>query len=323
MSTTTLTGNDYRVFIGKETALGSGKTNVTSINIGTAAGEVVWLPDTFNYVYEPSQIDTGSKSTIPLSTPCELKAGHSNYKVTLSGYFSDDHEILLKALTGESASTYDIDGLPTLDGYVIERVWSDVATSPFHVDKAVGCQLQQLKITGQSGDLVRYEATFTAQNVTRETTQAFTGTDPGVNCTEGYNFGDVTGTLNFGDTTHLKSFSITLTNEMADDATQYQNSNTILSLIPVKVTGELNYVTNYYSTATDKAGESKVYSATPLVEVIKLNNGTLDMQFTMNTQVTSYTLADPDKALFENNVTSRLIYTNTGSPVYPLSVATS
>lgn len=317
MPVTTRTGNDYRVMIGKETAYGSGKTNVTSIDI--ANGEVVWLPDKCELSYEPQQIDTGAKSGVGLSTICEYKPGYLNYTVTLSGYLSDDHVILLKAFTAETSSTYDVDGLPTLDSYVIERVWSETTSTPYAVDKAIGCQLKSLNFSGASGGMVMYEAVFAAKSFTRETTQATTGVDPGVNCTEGYNFGDVTGTLNFGDTTHLKSFSINLTNETPDDASMYQNSNTLATgIIVSKVVGELNYVTNYYSTATDKAGESKIYDSTPLVEVIKFNNGTADWTLTMNTQVTSYTLADPDKALFENNVTSRLVYT-TG--VNPISIA--
>jgi hypothetical protein len=303
------------VLIGKETALGSGKTNSTSIDVSS---EVTWLPDKCEFSYEPQQIETGAKSQTAMSTICEYKAGYQTYTVTLSGYLSHDHLILLKAFTGDSTSPYVVDGLPTLNGYVIERVWSEVTSTPFTVDKAIGCQLKSLKFEGASGGMVNYEAVFSAQTITRETTQAFTGADPGVNCTEGFNFGNVTGTLNFGDTTHLKSFSLQLTNELADDASQFQNSNTLLTLIPAKVTGELNYVTNYYSTDIDKAAESKIYDSTPLVEVLVFNNTTADWTLTMNTQVISYTLADPDKALFENNVTSRLVYT-TG--VNPISIA--
>jgi hypothetical protein len=313
MAVTTRTGNDYRVIIGKETAYGSGKTNVTSIDV---ASEVTWLTDRCEFTFTPTQIDTRAKSGVGLSTPCEFKPGYQTYTVTLSGYLSNEHEILLKAFTGETESTYDIDGLPTLDGYVIERVWSDTTNTPLVVDKAVGCQLRELSFTGASNDMVRYEAVFAAKTINRETTQAFTGAIPARACAKGYNFGDVTGTLNFGDTTHLKSFSLKLTNETPDDASMFQNSNTLPTGITVaKVLGELNYVTNYYSTATDKAGESKVYSDTPLVEVLVFNNTVKDWTLTMNTQVTSYSLPEPESALFENNVTSRLVYTTGANPL--------
>lgn len=316
-------GNNYRVAIGQETSLGSGYTNSTNIRFD----DLTVLPDTINMVGDVAQIDTGAKTQSGLSTLCEYKQGYKQYTVTLSGYLSHEHEILLKALTPDTASPYCIDALPTLKSYVILRIWSDAVSTPYVADKAIGCQLSSLKITGTSGDMIRYEAVFMAQGFEREiASQAITGTDPGVVCTSGFNFGDYDSTteLCFGDTEHLKSFDLSLGYELADDATSYQNSNTRLETIPMKAACEFSYVTNHDTTNTtyDTKAETLLHSDTVLAERLFFKNTVKTWQLDMNGQLSAYTFADPGKALFENQVTERLIYkfTAPSTHAYPLTV---
>jgi hypothetical protein len=304
-------GNNYRVAIGTETALGSGKTNSTSI----AWTEVLTLPDTIELVADIAAIETGAKTQTGLATLCEAKRGYQNYTVTVSGVLSNEHEILLTAmgLTESPTNTYTMDKLPTTNpSYVILRVWSDAPTgtptaNKYTVDKAIGCQLMRLVINGSSGDMVRYEATFMASTYAREATQEITGTDPGTVCTEGFNFGDVTAALYFGNTENVKTFSLTLEHELADDASSFQNSNTRLATIPVKVGGELTYTTNYDTTGTEITAETLLHGASSIAEVFKLVNTSFTWEFTLTGQMTSYSLADPDRQMFENNVTERLV----------------
>jgi hypothetical protein len=316
-------GNNYRVAIGTETALGSGKTNSTSI----AWTEVLTLPDTIELVADIAAIETGAKTQTGLATLCEAKRGYQNYTVTVSGVLSNEHEILLTAmgLTESPTNTYTMDKLPTtIPSYVIMRVWSDAPTGTptadkYKVDKASGCQLMRLVINGSSGDMVRYEATFMAQTYAREATQEITGTDPGTVCTEGFNFGDVTGTFAFGDQDHLKTFSLTLEHEIADDASSFQNSNTRLATIPVKVGGELTYTTNYDTAGNyDKIAESLLhYNIGAITDEIKLENTTMTWTIDTTGQLTTYTLADPDRQMFENNTTQRLV---TDGETYPVKI---
>lgn len=313
---TFLSGNNYRTVIGKETALGSGKTNgVTDI----AWTELTVLPDKCEMVHAVTPISTGNKTQTGLPTLCETKPGYQMDTVTLSGVLSHEHEIILKAFFKDAASPYTMDSVPTLDGYVIMQVWSDDTSTPFIADKAVGCQCVSFNITGTSGDMVKYEAVFTAQSITRRlATVAITGTDPGTACTTGFNFGDVTGTLVFGDTTHLKSFAISLQNNQVDDAAQFQNSNTRLQTIPMNVSGTLNYVTNYYDTATDIAAETFLHGTTENEEMIVVANNIKYWTITMFGQMTEYQRSDPDQQLFDNNVTERLIVPTSG---YPINIA--
>lgn len=316
-------GNNYRVAIGTETALGSGKTNSTSI----AWTEVLPLPDTIELVADIAAIETGAKTQTGLATLCETKRGYQNYTVTLSGVLSNEHEVLLTAfgLTKAPANTYTMDKLPaSIPGLVIMRVWSDAPTgtpvaNKYKVDKASGCQLMRLVINGSSGDMVRYEATFMASTYAREATQEITGTDPGTVCTEGFNFGDVTAIVNFGDGEYLKTFNLTLEHELADDASSFQNSNTRLATIPVKVGGEFTHTTNYDTAGTtDATAEENLHGDAAIIETFTLVNTSFAWSIVLTCQLTSYTLADPDRQMFENNATYRLV---TDGVTYPLTAS--
>lgn len=311
---TFLSGNNYRTVIGKETASGSGRTNATSI----AWDEVTILPDKCEMVRAVTPISTGNKTQTGLPTLCETKPGYKKNTVTLSGVLSHEHEIILKAFFKDTASPYAMDSVPELDGYVIMQVWNDDTLTPFNADIAVGCQCVAFNITGTSGDMVKYEAVFTAINIKRRlATVAITGTDPGTACTEGFNFGDTTGTFTFGETNAFKSFALSMQNNQVDDAAQFQNSNTRLQTILMNVSGTLNVVTNYYDTAADIAAEDNLHGATELFENIILANTTKTWNIEAIGQLTEYQRSDPDQQLFDNNCTIRLIAAGGG---YPISI---
>ena len=158
-----LFGNNYRVCIGKETALGSGKTNATSI----AWTELTVLPDKCEMTRTVNPIETNAKTQTGLPTLCETKPGYQMNTVTLSGVLSHEHEIILKAFFKGASSPYTMDSVPALDGYVIMQVWSDDVATPYIADKAIGCQCVGLKLDGSSGGLITYEATFTCIDYTR------------------------------------------------------------------------------------------------------------------------------------------------------------
>lgn len=311
-----LYGNNYRTVIGKETALGSGKTNATSI----AWTEVTVLPDKCEMTIDKAQIDTGAKTQTGLPTLCEIKSGYEKYTVTLSGVLSDEHEILLKAFFKDAASPYTMDSVPTLDSYVIMQVWAEDTATPYIADKAIGCQLMSLKFDGASGGMITYEAVFMARSyVRRDATVAITGTDPGTVCTKGFNFGDVTASLQYGDTTHLKSFSLSLMNNLVDDAAMFQNSNTILQAIPSTVSGEFSYVCNYYDTASELSAETSINGDSPLTEAIVLTNSEATWSIDITGQLTGYTRADPDDGIYDSNATERLVYDSVGA-AYPIVI---
>lgn len=320
-------GNNYRVLVVEEVTAGA----TPAVAWGTATN---WhlIPDIVEMSEEVAQIETNSKTGTGLATYCENRPGYQNATVTLTGVLSHEHEFLLKGL-GYSHATgvYTLDALPaTFPTFSIVRLWSDALTgnpaNKYVADIAVGCQLSSLKITGGSGDMVRYEATFQSMGITAETTisiaQGATD-DPGTPCVLGFNMGNVTAKLSYGSGNYLKSFELTLGYEIADDATSYQNSNTRLETIPLKATPELSYVTNYDTAGTlDTDRQSILYGETAIEEEIALVmlDGVTTHTWTIatNGQLTSYTFADPGRALFENSVTERLCYYAT--PAYPVTI---
>lgn len=321
-------GNNYRVLVVEEVTAGT-----TPAVAWTTHTNWHLLPDIVEMSEEVAQIETNSKTGTGLATYCENRPGYQNATVTLTGVLSHEHEFLLKGLGYDhKTGVYTLKELPsTFPTYSIVRLWSDAPSgSPaytYTVDKAVGCQLSSLKIMGGSGDMVRYEATFQSMGVTAETTisiaQGATN-DPGNPCVKGFNFGDVTATLNYGSGDYLKSFELTLGYEIADNATSFQNSNTRLETIPLKATPELSYVTNYDTTGTlDTNRQSILYGETAISEEINLimvgsDDFTYTWKIETNGQLTSYTFADPGRALFENSVTERLCYYST--PAYPVKI---
>jgi len=320
-------GNNYRVLVVKETTAGT----TPAVTWATPTN---WhlIPDIVEMSEEVAQIETNSKTGTGLATYCENRPGYQNATVTLTGVLSHEHEFLLKGLGYDyAAGVYTLKELPsTFPTYSIVRLWSDAPTGTpaddYAADIAVGCQLSSLKITGGSGDMVRYEATFQSMGVTAETpisiAQGATD-DPGTPCVKGFNFGNVTADLNYGSGDYLKSFELTLGYEIADDATSFQNSNTRLETIPLKATPELSYVTNYDTAGNlDTDRQSRLYGETAIKEEIALvmvdGATTHTWKIETNGQLTSYTFADPGRALFENSVTERLCYYST--PAYPVKI---
>jgi hypothetical protein len=322
-------GNNYRVLVVDEVTAGT----TPAVAWGTATN---WhlIPDIVEMSEEVAQIETNSKTGTGLATYCENRPGYQNATVTLTGVLSHEHEFLLKGLGYHYATgVYTLDALPaTFPTFSIVRLWSDALTgnpaNKYVADIAVGCQLSSLKITGGSGDMVRYEATFQSMGITAETTisiaQGATN-DPGTPCVLGFNFGHVTAELWYGSGDCLKSFELTLGYEIADDATSFQNSNTRLETIPLKATPELSYVTNYDTDGVlDTQRQSSLYGETAIEEEISLVmvDGATTHTWTITThgQLTSYTFADPGRALFENSVTERLCYYSNSTPAYPVTI---
>lgn len=320
-------GNNYRVLVVNELTAGT-----TPVVVWNNATNWHLIPDIVEMSEEVAQIETNSKTGTGLATYCENRPGYQNATVTLTGVLSHEHEFLLKGLGYDyKTGVYTLDALPaTFPTFSIVRLWSDALTgnpaNNYVADIAVGCQLSSLKITGGSGDMVRYEATFQSMGITAETTIIIINgatNDPGMPCVLGFNMGNVTADLSYGSGDYLKSFELTLGYEIADDATSYQNSNTRLETIPLKATPELSYVTNYDTAGTlDTDRQSILYGDNPINEKISLvmvdGVTTHTWAIATNGQLTSYTFADPGRALFENSVTERLCYYST--PAYPVTI---
>jgi hypothetical protein len=123
--------------------------------------------------------------------------------------------------------------------------------------------------------------------------------------------------LQYGENNDAKSFSFNIGYEFPDDATQYMNSLTRLPAIPLRVSGEFNYVNNYNKNGIEKILETRLYNEI-YEQSFSLINKSHSWSFWFYAQPISYSLADPDKALFENNITFRLAVSHVGEVSAPL-----
>ena len=310
------TGNDYWVAIGQE------YTSETNINEGygtgktIASGDPTWerfklFPDKLEIGGERATIDTGHKTLTGIPMPYDKVLGNYNYTLTLSGILTSEHEILLKMFNFDyydDDKIYKLNNIPEkLPSFVILRVWNEPpdTNNKYTVDLFKGAQLTKLTISGASGDVIKYEAIFNITEFTRETTYTIAGDKPSaLDIMEKiFNFGDTTFSLNFGDTTKAKSFSLNFGYEYPDDNTQYMNHLKRKPLIPLRFAGEFNFVNNYDKSDADVDLYEMVNTDDIIIYSIQLKYKWL---FTLYGNIISYSLADPDKALFENNINIKL-----------------
>jgi hypothetical protein len=312
------TGNDYWIAIGQEYA------TETDINAGYGTGKVLqsgeptWekfklFPDKLEIGGERATIDTGHKTLSGIPSPADKVLGNFNYTLTLSGILTSEHEILLKMFNfdyDDEDKIYVLNNIPEkLPSFVILRVWNDAPTGDpavnYKVDIFKGAQLTKLTISGASGDVIKYEAIFNITEFERETTYTIAGDKPNaLDIMEKiFNFGDTSFSLNFGNKTKAKSFSLNFGYEFPDDNTQYMNHLMRKPLIPLRFAGEFNFVNNYDKSDVDINLYEMVNTDDIYIYVIQLTEKWL---FTFFGNIISYSLADPDKALFENNINVKL-----------------
>ena len=122
-----------------------------------------------------------------------------------------------------------------------------------------------------------------------------------------FNFGDTSFYLNFGNKTKAKSFSLNFGYEFPDDNTQYMNHLKRKPLIPLRFAGEFNFVNNYDKSDVDFNLYEMVNTDDIYIYSIQLKHNLFHQWlFTITGNIISYSLADPDKALFENNINVKL-----------------
>lgn len=309
------TGNDYWVAIGQEYA------TETDINAGYGTGKVLqsgdptWenfklFPDKIEIGGERATIDTGHKTLSGIPSPADKVLGNFNYTLTLSGILTSEHEILLKMFNfdyDDENQIYVLNNIPEkLPSFVILRVWNEPpdTNNKYTVDIFKGAQLTKLTISGASGDVIKYEAIFNITEFERETNYTIAGTKPNALdiMDKIFNFGDTSFSLNFGNKTKAKSFSLNFGYEFPDDNTQYMNHLKRKPLIPLRFAGEFNFVNNYDKSNIDIDLYGMVNSGNIYLYNIQISK----WLFTIYGNISSYTLADPDKALFENNINIKL-----------------
>ena len=307
-------GNKYRVAIGLETSLGSGKTHSTggaSPTLSVRWEDLTVMPVKLELNPDRQLIDTNYKTGTSQATAYEQVQGVTDGTFTLSGKLSLDYEILLQAMFHQSPvnHTYTFDDTPpTAKSLVMMKVWDDApVNSKYKVDIAKGCAVDSLVITGRSKEAIEFTMTGRITDHEREVEQVITGTDPGLTFPDVVQFGDTIYSGNFGEKTRLTEFTLTLTNIYIDDTKRYTNSMSRLRDIILRQEGELNVKGLFKQETTELNPMDDIGIDNQILETITIVSGMSSWVIVFQALVTAFDSADPDRDLFESNVTMKAI----------------
>ena len=307
-------GNKYRVAIGLETSLGSGKTHSTGGSQPTLSvrwEDLTVMPVKLELNPDRQLIDTNYKTGTSQATAYEQVQGVTDGTFTLSGKLSLGYEILLQAMFHQSPvdHTYTFDDTPpTAKSLVMMKVWDDApVNSKYKVDIAKGCAVDSLVITGRSKEAIEFTMSGRITDHEREVEQVITGTDPGLTFPDVVQFGDTVYSGSFGEANRLNEFTLTLTNIYIDDTKRYTNSMSRLRDIILRQEGELNVKGLFKQETTELNPMDDIGIDNQLLQTIILVSGMRSWVINFNALVTAFDSADPDRDLFESNVTMKAI----------------
>ena len=308
-------GNKYRVAIGLETSLGSGNTHSQAGSPPTLSvrwDDLTVMPVKLELSPDRQMIDTNYKTGTSQATAYEQVQGVTDGTFTLSGKLSLDYKILLQAMFHQTpvGNTYTFDDTPpTAKSLVMMKVWDDAPgdSKKYKVDIAKGCAVDSLVITGRSKEAIEFTMTGRMTDHEREIEQIITGTDPGLTFPDVVQFGDIVYNGNFGEKTRLNEFSLTLTNIYIDDTKRYTNSISRLRDIILRQEGELNVKGLFKQAPTELNPMDDIGIDNQTMEIITLVSGTSSWVIAFYALVTAFDSADPDRDLFESNVTMKAI----------------
>ncbi len=309
-------GNKYRVAIGLETSLGSGNTHSEAGSPPTLSvrwNDLTVMPVKLELNPDRQLIDTNYKTGTSQATAYEQVQGVTDGTFTLSGKLSLNYEILLKAMFHQTLvpvdHTYTFDDTPpTAKSLVMMKVWDDAPTSSkYKVDIAKGCAVDSLVITGRSKEAIEFTMSGRITDHEREVEQVITGTYPGLTFPDVVQFGDIEYSGNFGEKDRLTEFTLTLTNTYIDDAKRYTNSMSRLRDIILRQEGELNVKGLFKQETTELNPMDDIGIDNQLSESITLASVTSSWVIYFQALVTAFDSADPDRDLFESNVTMKAI----------------
>ncbi|MDY0218981.1 MAG: hypothetical protein RBR14_06515 [Candidatus Cloacimonas acidaminovorans] len=268
---------------------------------GTGA---VTLLDKCEFKENPQIFDTGIKPITLEPLAFRSVLGYKTVTITLSGVWTDRHKELLKmALLNTSAtSPFVFGGEPgSAYSWTICQYFAD---SPVKCNYAIGCVLKTLRISGNPGEAIRYEATFIGSLLYNETNNPFTSLTPVLPTS--YNPMMFCKTqIDILNTGMLQTFSLDITNNFIDENLMVMNYNTIqnviLASIDLKFSCDIPFVAetiypDFLSQNTTKIGLNISDNSSPIKSWV----------INMFGQLEDKTIADPDMGRFTSSLVFRL-----------------
>ena len=291
-------GNDYIVLGFKESAFG--------VYSGDYSTPDFKIPGVLDFTPSRELIDLTHKTgTIKPQTNSNVP-GRYKFDMTLSGEFTPEVEVFIAQIFGatySSTPSYKLSELRSRDSFIVHRHWGKTNTT---ADEFVSCTITGFKITGSENEALKFEATFIGVDYKPEIslsgiTTYYTVTDDDFEI-EPVLMNDVTISTTIGGIgSCFYSFDFGLTLTPDDDKVLYCGKNSLQRMSFMDIQGELSVNGMYDSGGT----------FTSLEEIGDLNSITVSIDTGSSKphvlighgRVSSPTLADPDKGIFETSAT--------------------
>lgn len=320
-------GNDYRFYIGLETALNSGYTSSDSV--------IDWeklVPlqvESSDFTPDRQVIETNFKTGTMQTTGEEKCLGYKDGTGTFQGLLSYDYEELLRAVHHKTSTPYEpTDSQPaSTRSYIVLRVWDKGSGSNYTVDIATGCRFDPLVINGTTMNAIDFTASFRMCDYKENATVAITGTDPGIyfpSCKSMFQFGDVTLEINkgVGETTRPLSFTVTIGPEYASDEHVWANSQVRTKDLINKWEGSLQYSSLWDSETSFDAMEDIAVKSTEEGQ-LALNCEAGRWSINFGGRISAYSAPDPGKDRFTTDATVDFTYNNPIGTSWTVAVVSS
>jgi len=308
-------GNDYNVLIQADSAF-----NVDPVDLTTGWTSLADKMEINNEA--PEQVALSKKDQRIVRYNHTNLAGIKKPTISLSGEWTKDHNILLTALTGDAASAYTITNQNTVNSYTIAQQFATAESN-----LVTGCVLETLRISGEAGQPIMYDATFRCGTVDRENTSTLQAAAVVTTKPYLFQFCD-TPSLHDGHITNANSFEYNFTRIFPDDKFLFQNSQVWTAAYQCEITGEFK-ATYVYDSSNDANVFDELMSQTMSTDTITLRDASNEKE-DYNTlaivtygQLIDYTLPDPDRCMFEGSFTKKLLYDGSHEPITATYTANS
>lgn len=288
-------GYKYYTLLVPESAYG------TLVAAGTNS---VTLLDKCEFKENPQIYDTGIKPITLEPLAFRSVLGYKTVTVTLSGVLTDNHKELLKmALLKTTATSPFVFGVEPGSPYswTICQYFADTSVK---CNYAVGCVLKSLRISGNPGEAIRYEATFLGKSLEKEASNPFTSLTPTLP-TSYYPLMFCNSVASILSVAKLQTFSLDITNNFIDENLMVMNNASIqeiiLASIDLKFSCDIPYIaeTTYPDFISPK---------TSAISLRLKDNQTTPKQWAISMvgQLEDKTIADPDMSRFTTSLVFRL-----------------
>lgn len=302
-------GNDEKIVIIKET--------VYATNLASYAGVIPLNCSKLTITPNVTTVESGKKTNTNQSTVCDTIKVRTDYDVVLEGAWNAEHKVFFEAYFGRAESTgsfaFPTDKLTaTAFSYQILRVFKD--STPKR-DQVKGATLTSLALTHSSGDVVRFTATFKASDVLMESTATLTNLPAFASIT--IPDCDFSKTSAFGTLADVNNWTLTLTNEFADDSIAFENQATRQKEILLSSMGEL--VANITYDTTSSYDNAYLYGS-QTSDTLTFESSAESTEMAINYQITNAPKDTGEKGVYLVDITAKLVVGDTGHDMIAVEI---